>query len=373
MQGPHDHHGGLGDFIDTARHRLLHGDPTAAYVRLLRGLVTLSLLLAFGVAGYMVIEGWSFSDSLYMTVTTVTTVGYNEVHPLSEGGRVFTVFVILFGVGTALYILTILVQTVIEGELAAAFGVRRMQARIDALSDHYILCGFGRVGEEIAAEFAKRDVPFVIVEYVDEAVERSFNQGYLVVEGDATKDDILERAGIERARALMAASDSDAGNTYITLAAKALRPDLYVIARIGQAGGESRARRAGANRVISPYSLAGRRMALSALQPLTVDFFDLMSSERGGDQILAELVVTDESIVVNQEAHEAMHLANSTTLLAIQHESGDVVVGPPDSYRLQSGDRLMLLSNESDLTELGRTKEGAVPEIDDVATATEAT
>ena len=351
-------------FVQTSQHRLLHANPAAAYARLVRGTLTLILLLAFGVAGYMIIEDWSFLDALYMTVTSVTTVGYNEVHPLSESGRVFTIFVILFGVGTALYILAILVQTVVEGELAAAFGVSRMQSRIDALKEHYILCGFGRVGEEIAAEFDKRDVPFVVVESNERAVERCLGHEYLVVEGDATQDAVLDRAGISRARALMAAADSDAGNTYITLAAKALRADLFVVCRVSQQAGESRARRAGADRVVSPYSLAGRRMALSALQPLTVDFFDLLASERGGEQILAEIVVTEDSLVANQEAHAAMHRTNASTLLAIQHKNGDVVTGPPDSYRFQPGDRLMLLSNEPDLEELGRTKEGVIPSLE---------
>ena len=319
--------------------------------------VALLALLAFGVAGYMIIEGWSFVDALYMTVIGVTTVGFAEVEPLSNGGRLFTIFVVLFGVGTALYILTALVQAVVEGELAEALGVRRMKSRIDALNDHSILCGFGRVGDEIAREFSERNAPFVIIEKNAEAIDRCVRLGYLVVEGDATEDDVLIEAGIMRARVLMAASDSDAGNTYMTLAAKALRPDLHIVARMGQAGSEALALRAGADRVISPYSLAGRHMAVSALQPLTVDFFDLMVSERDGRRLLAELIVTEDSLIANMQAHEAMRLSNSTTLLAIQHAGGDVMVGPPDTYALQPGDRLMLISNESDMEQLGRTRD----------------
>ena len=347
------------DPLGTTRYRLGRVDPATAYVRLSRGLLTLVLLLGFGVAGYMIIEGWSFLDALYMTVISVTTVGYDEVAPLSDAGRIFSIVVILLGVGTVLYILTIIVQTVIEGELAEALGVRRMRSRIDALNDHYILCGFGRVGEEIAQQFARRNVPFVIIEMNAEVVERCLGHEYLVVVGDATQDAVLERAGISRARALMAASDSDAGNTYITLTAKALRPELFVICRVSQQGGESRARRAGADRIVSPYSLAGRRMALSALQPMTVDFFDLIASDRG-DQILAELVVSDVSLIANLETHQAMHRSKATTLLAIQNENGTMLVGPPDRYRLKPGDRLMLLSNEADMEELGRIEEGAV-------------
>ena len=321
------------------------------------GVAALFGLLVLGVTGYMTIEGWSFLDALYMTVITVTTVGFREVHPLGDGGRIFTIFVVLFGVGVAFYILTTLVQTVVEGELAEALGVRRMQARIEALSDHYILCGFGRVGEEIASEFKERAVPFVIVESNPEAIERAQEYQYLVIAGDATQDAILEKAGIYRARALMAASDSDSGNTYITLTAKALKPDLFVTARVGQPASEARVRRAGADRVISPYSLAGRRMALSALQPLMVDFFDVLASGRPSEQLLAELVVTDESAIVRQEVHDAMHACRGTALLAVQHPDGELLVGPPGSYVLQPGDRLMLLSNEADMEELGRTKE----------------
>jgi voltage-gated potassium channel len=320
--------------------------------------VAMLALLAIGVAGYMIIEDWSFVDALYMTVIGVTTVGFTEVEPLSDGGHLFTIFVVLFGVGIALYTLTVLVQTVVEGELAAVLGVRRMNARIDALTDHYILCGFGRVGSEIAREFKERDASFVIIERTLEAIERCLRHGYLVVEGDATEDDILIEAGIMQARVLMAASDSDAGNTYMTLTAKALRPDLHVVARVGNSASEALALRAGADRVISPYGLAGRRMAISALQPLTVDFFDLIASERDGQQILAELVVAKDSLIANMQAHEAMHLCSTTTLLAILHEQGDVLVGPPDTYELEPGDRLMLITNEADMAQLGRMKDG---------------
>jgi len=339
-----------------SRKRLLRVDPYAPWRRVIGGSLSFLALLAFGVTGYMVIEGWSFQDALYMTITTTTTVGFREVHPLSNNGQLFTIFVILFGVGVALYILTTVVQTVVEGELAEALGARRMKARIAGLRDHYILCGFGRVGDKIASEFADRNVPFVIVESNPEAVDRANRHGYLVIDGDATQDEILNEAGIRHARVLMAASDSDAGNTYITLTAKALRPDLYVVARVAQAASESRARRAGADRVVSPYSLAGRRMALSALQPLTVDFMDLLASDRGGDQILAELVVSQDAVITNQPARLAMHRAEATTLLAIQHENGEVLVGPPDSYVLRAGDRLMLLSNEAEMELLGQTK-----------------
>jgi voltage-gated potassium channel len=341
----------------TQHLRILGFELVGPWRRLVGGGISLFLLLAAGVAGYMIIEGWSFFDALYMTVTTVTTVGFREVQPLSSAGRAFTIAVILFGVGVAFYLLTTVVQTVIEGELAEALGVRRMKARIDALADHYILCGFGRVGEEIAREYTERGVPFVIVENNPEAIERARKYTYLLIEGDATQDANLREAGIDRARALMAASDSDSGNTYITLTAKALRPELFVVARAGHTESEPRMRRAGADRVISPYALAGRRIALSALQPLTVDFFDVLATGRSGDQILAELVVSDDSVIAGQNVHDAVQHCGSTTLLAVQQPDGELLVGPPPTYVLRPGERLMLLSNEQDLQLLGRTRE----------------
>jgi voltage-gated potassium channel len=311
-------------------------------------------LLTFGTSGYMFIEQWSFLDALFMTITTITTVGFREVQPLDTSGRIFTIFVILFGVGTAFYILTTVVQSAVEGEFAQALGVRRMQQRIGSLRDHYILCGFGRVGEEIAREYSERGIPYVVIDNNPEAIGRAQQKDVLLIEGDATQDAILERAGIERAKALLAASDSDSGNTYITLTAKALRPDILVIARAGQPATEPRVERAGASRVISPYKLAGRRMALSALQPLTVDFFDVLATGRQGEQILAELMVTEDSGLTGQTVHDALHNARATALLAIQRADGELNVGPPGDRVIESGDRLILLSNEPDIEQLGR-------------------
>ena len=295
-------------------------------------------LLGLGTAGYMLIEGWSFLDALYMTVTTVTTVGFREIRPLDTGGRIFTIILVLFGVGAAFYILTALVQTVVEGELGLALGVRRMKARIDALRDHYILCGFGRVGKEIGRELTARRVPFVIVESNAEALERARSGEYLVVDGDASVDATLEEAGVRRARCLLAASDSDSGNTYITLTAKAMNPDLFVVARVGQPANEEKLRRAGADRVISPYLIGGRRMALSAFQP-----------------IMVELEVTPDSALVGISLREALNLSQGVTVLGLHRRSGGTVtVGPRLDEVLDVGDRLMLLGEEEDLERLSR-------------------
>jgi voltage-gated potassium channel len=288
-----------------------------------------------------------------MTVTTVTTVGFREVQPMHTAGRVFTMFLILLGVGVALYILVGIVTLVVEGKLGLALGERRMRARIQDLRNHYILCGFGRVGEEIGREFRDRGIPFVVVESNEESIRRTRQRGFLLVEGDAASDAVLIEAGIERARCLLAASDSDAGNTYIILTAKAIRPDILVVARAGQPSNQQKMSRAGADRVISPYLIGGRRMALSALQPLVVDFVDTLVGGGGpGEHIIAEVVATQECGIAGCTLADVLRGATNANILAIHRATGEIVVGPRDSEVVDIGDRLIVMGLESDLAAL---------------------
>jgi len=323
--------------------------PDARF-RLLSGIVIFGLLLAAGTAGYMIIEGWSFIDALFMTDTTVTTVGYREVNPLDTSGRVFTIVLVLFGVGTAFYLLTTLVALVIEGDLATALGLTRMRGRIEQIRDHHILCGYGRVGEEIARELRGRGLPFVVVDTNIEALGRAQQAGSLTVQGDAASDEVLLEAGIRRARALLAASDSDSGNTYITLTAKALNPDVLVVARAGKPESEARARRAGADRVISPYAIGGRRMALSAIQPNIVDFMDTLSVGHN-EQILAEVDITEHSALFGLYVRHVMETTR-VAVLGLRRADGDLIVGPREDVRLEVGDRLIVAGLESDIAKL---------------------
>jgi voltage-gated potassium channel len=323
--------------------------------RLTLGVGLFLLLFAFGVVGYVLIEGWSFTDALFMTAMTVTTVGFEEVRPLDQSGRILTIFVAFFGIGWAFYVFIGLVEMILAGELGLALGVRRMKARIEALRDHYILCGFGRVGEEIARELTARPVPFVIVESNPEALGRARAKQYLVVEGDAATDAVLEEAGVRHAACLLAASDSDSGNTYITLTTKAINPGLFVVARVGLPANEEKLRRAGADRVISPYLIGGRRMALSALQPTVVDFMDTLIRGRRGEQIMVELEVTPDSPLVGTSLREALSLTHGVTVLGLHKGNVDTItVGPRPDEVLGVGDRLMLLGEEEDLERLSR-------------------
>ncbi len=298
----------------------------------------------------MAIEGFSFLDALYQTITAATTAGFGEINPLGSAGRVFTIVIIILGVIVILYVLTAVMQIAVEGELESILGARRMKSKIKALKDHYILCGYGRVGTEIAREFADRGVPFVIVESNPEAIARAQAAGHLVLEGDATSDTVLREAGIERARALLAASDSDAGNTFVVLTAKALRPDLHVVSRASRAESEPRMLRAGADRAISPYAIAGRRMALSTLQPLMVEFIDTLTRGRHEEQhILAEIEISEESGLGGRSIADVMQSAPRAVVLGVQRADGAIQVGPHSDTPLAVGDRLIVLGDEAEL------------------------
>ncbi len=322
------------------------------YQRVVLGLALLAMVILVGTVGYMLIEGWSFSDALFMAVITITTVGYGETQPLDEPGRLFTVFLILVGVGSAFYILTALTATIIEGDLRQVFGERRMKSRIERLKDHYIVCGFGRVGREVSREFRDRKVPFVVIDRNEEALEHARRDGALTVAGDATTEEALIEAGIERCECLIAASDSDAGNTYITLTAKALRPEVFVVARVGTPGNEPKMRQAGADRIVSPYAMGGRRMAFAALQPLMTDFMDIFAAGQG-ERVLAELAVDEESGLAGRSLSDCFAHCRNSVVLAIRDQKGDLHVGPGPATRLNDGDRLMVLGTEDELTSIG--------------------
>ena len=335
-------------------HLLLHFREVLATLPpgLRNALTILFFVPIAGTLGYIVIEGWSFLDALYMTVITVTTIGFHEVRPLDDSGRIFTIVLAISGVGAILYAFLGLFQFILEGELGTLLGVQRMKGQSEKLRDHYILCGFGRVGEEIAREFVAREIPFVVIDATPDAVERAQKRGFLLLVGDGTNDAVLTEAGIERAKCLLAASDSDAANTFIVLTAKALNPDVYVVARAAQPHSEPRMERAGADRVFSPYVIAGRRMALSAVQPMVVEFIDSLATGQGVAEVLAEIDVSEASGLAGQTIHDILHSATSIVVLGVQKASGELQVGAPMETRLDEGDRVIVMGREEELASI---------------------
>jgi len=320
--------------------------------RLRVGLGLVFAAIATGTAGFMFIAGYSFLDALYQSVTTLSTVGFNEVEPFGAAEKLFAIFLILFGVGAVLYTFSMIVQEALEGDLRSRFYQRRMELEIEHLEGHYVLCGFGRVGQEIARELRERRVDFVIIEQTPEQSARARAFGYMVIEGDASEELTLNKAGLHRARCLLAASDSDAGNTYITLTAKSINPRCFVVARAGFPYNEEKLKLAGADRVISLYSMGGRRMVLSALQPLAADFMDTLAAGRHGDLLLAEFEVNEENGLAGRTCGELTAGAASATLLGVRHRQGTLVVGPRNDQVLHDGDIVIVLADESDIAAL---------------------
>ena len=325
--------------------------------RLRRGLIILASIIAAGTIGYTLIEGWSFVDAIYMTMITISTVGYGEVHPLTHAGRIFSIFLIVGGVSGGLFVLTAFVQYVIEGRLRTELGRRQMKGKIAKLKEHFILCGYGRVGEEIARTFSEEGIPFVIIDSRPENTAMAEEQGYLYLLGDATSDKLLVEAGIERARGLVAAVGSDVDNTYITLSARGLRPDLFIEARASSKEAETKLKKAGANRVVSPSSIGARRMAMLALRPAVVDFIDTVTYRRGQELQMENIAVGNNSPLVGLTV-EAIRHRTKATILAINKKGGKLLANPPSKEIIEAGAHLIIIGTKEQLIALECLCEG---------------
>jgi voltage-gated potassium channel len=319
--------------------------------RLRRGIAILASIIAAGTIGYMLIEGWSAADSVYMTIITISTVGFEEVHPLSEAGRIFSIALIIGGVSGALFVLSALFEHAIAGRFGAARRRRQMKTKIAKLKDHIILCGYGRVGEDIARTFSEEDVPFVIIDSRPDNIALAEEQDYLCLLGDATSDKMLLEAGIERARALVAAIGSDADNTYIVLSARGLRPDLFIEARASDKEAEAKLKRAGADRIVSPNSIGARRMALLALRPTVADFVDTVTFRRGRELQMENIIVPDNSPLVGQTV-AATRQRSQANILAINRKTGKLLANPAGEEAIEPGDRLIIMGTAEQLTTL---------------------
>jgi len=307
-------------------------------------LVMLSVVTAGGTAGYMTIEGWGAWDALYMTVTTVATVGFREVHPLSGAGQAFTLLLIVSGVGTAFYTATLLATAIVEGGLHRRFERRRIERMLEELHDHFILCGYGRIGSMIAEEFDQQKVPFVIIERSPERVQSVLLRGWLAVAADASRDEVLERVGIHRARGLIAAVGTDAENVYTVLTARVVRPDLFIVARVESDDAEPKLRRAGADRVISPYHIGATHMAQSALRPAVVDFVQLATSSGHLDLSMEQVKIQDGSGLVGQTIVEAgIRQKFGLIVVAIRRGDGTMDFNPSPESVIRAGDELVVL------------------------------
>jgi voltage-gated potassium channel len=312
-------------------------------------------LVGIGTAGYRIIESENYStfDALYMTIITLTTIGYGETHELSTGGRVFTIFLILGGVFTLVYSATETIRSIVSGEVAAVLGKRKMELTLAQLKDHIIVCGYGRMGRLVCKEFSRLGKPFVIVDVsADELRDFELAHGIPLV-GDATSDELLKQAGILRAHSLVTVMDSDAENLFTTLSARLLNPKLIIVARVEGAQSEQKLVRAGANRVISPYEIGGTRVAQAVLKPTVLDFIELTTRTEHIALQMEEAKIEPGSPLIGLALKDSkLRAEHQIIIVAIKKMQGHMVFNPAAETVLEVGDILVAIGSREHLGKL---------------------
>ncbi|PZS02898.1 MAG: potassium channel protein [Candidatus Chloroheliales bacterium] len=344
----------------SLRRALLGAEGSVKRIRELAGRLRFTVLvlltfLALGTAAFMLVEGWSLGDALYMTITTVTTVGYQEVHPLDGWGRVVASLVVIGGLGILLYVLGAVTELAVETQASGLVRRRRMQNQINQMRDHYIICGYGRMGQMVAQQLLQEHHQVVVVDNNPDSAEVARGRELPVLNGDATSDEVLREAGIKRARALIASSDSDAGNIFITLSARALNPDLLIVGRVGNTENSSKIRMAGADHVVSPYELGGLRMATLATRPAVANYLDILMHDETTDFGIEEVLVgrvTQLGALLQAVRGEA------PTVLAIHCDERKLIPNPGLDAPIAAGDRLIVVGTRAQLRALEVAVEG---------------
>ncbi len=330
-----------------------------AFKQLKIGLLLVFALLTIGAFGFHFIEGWSLLDSLYMTVITVATVGFREVRPLSIEGKIFTISIILVGVTLTFWVLTSLIELTVSEQIWHALARRKMEDRISKMSDHYIICGFGRMGQQIAKDFANHKVPFVVIETNPEQIPKLLAKKIPFIEGNAADDAVLVSAGVKRAKGLVTVSPSDADNIFITLSARVLNPNLFIVARSILVENEDKLIRAGADRVMSPYVMGGRRMSEAVLHPHVLDFLEATMGTDDMELQMQGIAVGESSKLAGKTLKESeIRKFTGATVLALKRPDGHLAGNPQPDTIINAGDLIIALGNPHQLGVLKRIAEG---------------
>jgi len=316
--------------------------------KLLLAFLLIFLVISFGTLGYMSIEGWSLLDSLYMTIITLASVGYKEVHDLSFNGKMFTIVLIIGGVGTVAYALTAGAKIILEGELLDVFGRRRLEKKIKELKDHYIICGYGRMGKIICRELQEKHMNFVVIE--KEPALSPEKEDMLIVKGDATRDEVLKEVHIEEAKGLISVLPTDAENLFVVLSARGLNPHLQIVARAGEEGSEQKLMRAGADKVVSPYHIGGLRIAHTVLKPAVVDFIEFATKSGNIDLQMEEIAIQEASRLSGLSLDECgIGRELGIIIVAIKKTGGELKFNPTFRSTIETGDTLIALGEISRL------------------------
>lgn len=320
---------------------------------LIGGLLCFTLLV--GTIGFVLVEHYTCFDAFYMTLTTITTVGYQELRPLSHAGRVFNSFLILFGVSAMFLSVGAMTQTIIELELEDPYNTRRKLAMIHQLHDHFIVCGFGRVGRNASHEFKRANASFVVVDRNEQRIAKAVEAGMLTVLADATQDNSLREAGIASARGLIAALPSDAENLFIILSAKALNPHLTVVTRVAEEEAGEKLRRAGADTVLTPYAMAGRQLADVLLRPGVVEFLDFARNSVGPNITTEQLQIAGNPALHRTVGQLTQPHSAALIVIAVRRQSGETLFNPPPDTALSAGDFLIVMGERLRIAQLERT------------------
>ena len=323
------------------------------YNRLRFAIFVLAGTIVFGTVGLHVVEGMPLFDAFYMTIITISTVGFSEIKPLSLLGRVLTIFIIVSGITVGAYAIGTLLRMFIEGELSKIFGRRKLEKNISAMKGHFIICGFGRIGSIICRELKEENISFIVIEEDPSKNTELEAQGYLYINMDATSEEALSKAGIMNAKGIVTAVRSDANNVFITLTAKGLQPDIFVLSRASDVKNEAKLIKAGASRVVSPYLLGGRRMAEVLKRPTVVDFIDVATANRHLGLVIEEARVGEKSSLAGKNLIDSRLRQNyGVIIVAIKKASDRMVFNPVPSETLEVGDVIVVIGKKEDLTRM---------------------
>ena len=310
----------------------------------------LTAIIAFGTFGYYLFEHMPLFEAFYMTIITISTVGFSEIRPLTMVGRSITLVIIVLGISVGTYTIGIIVRWFVEGELAKIFGRRKLQKQIADLKNHFIICGFGRIGRIICQELYEDNIDFVVIEQDSSAIEGIVAEKYLFLEMDATSEEALMAAGILRAKGLVTAVNSDANNVFITLTAKGLQPDILVLARASEEKNEAKLKKAGATKVVSPYMIGARRMAHVLKRPTVVDFIDIATMGNQLGLIMEEALIDSNSRFIGKNLIDSrLRHDFGVIIVAIKKLSGEMIFNPMPSETLEAGDVIVLIGKKDNL------------------------
>lgn len=312
-------------------------------------------MLLGGTIGYMVIEGWPLTDALYMTVITLSTVGYGEVQGLSPTGRIFTIILIIMGVSFVFYLAGSVIQFMMEGRIREILGRRKLEKKIRVQKGHYIICGYGRVGSGVCEALASKPLDVVVIERDPARVDLLNERNILHIPGEATDEENLIRAGVQRAGGLVAALKTDSDNVYVTLSARQLNPGLFIIARAGEKQSENKLLAAGANKVVSPYHMGAHRIAQSILRPTVTDFLELTLMDASRDIQMEEMPVKPSSKLINVALQDSeIRKELDLIIVAVKKATGDMLFNPSSQTKLEAGDTVIAIGENRNLERLER-------------------